>query len=188
MSFPRRFDGVAAAICLSVTALFVGCGGSGSEDASTTSAKQHEGSRGSHASRAHYLKQAEAICAHGVRETRLVSAKLPSRIAQAPTPEAAIDTGLVKPGIEILDREAVNLRSLQPRPKSAQLEIFLGLYDPIIALARERLKAGLASERERARSLELLIASLSDEQSAAARRFGFRTCAVGFTSALRGAT
>lgn len=135
-----------------------------------------------------YFKQAEAICAQGIRETRLVGAKLPARIGQAPTPEAGVDTGLVKPGIAILDREATSLRRLEPRPGSSQLEIFLGLYDPIIALARERLRAGLAHERQRARSLELLIASLGDEQSAAARAFGFRACAVGFTRALRGST
>jgi hypothetical protein len=174
---------------LTATGILVGCGGSSGHDSTqSSSTRQNEGSPVSRASRAHYVDQAETICARGIGETRAVGAQLPERIAHAPTPEAGIDTGLVKPGIEILDREATSLRSLEPRPKSSQLEIFLGLYDPIIALANERLKAGLAHEPQRARSIELLIASLSEEQSVAARRFGFHACAVGFTRALRGST
>lgn len=169
--------------------MLIGCGGSSSPSSpSASSIGQNEHPLPLAVSRTHYIERAETICKRGLRETRVVGSELAERIAEAPTPEAGIDIGLVKPGIEILDREATSLRSLEPRPRSSDLEVFLGLYDPIIALARERLNAGLADERERAHNIELLVAALSDEQSAVASRFGFRACAVGFTRALRGST
>jgi hypothetical protein len=93
---------------------------------------------------------------------------------------------LVRPGTKILDRESSRLRELNDTPESGPVEIFIGLFDAILALAEQRIEAGQAGELERAHSLELLIADLAEQQSAAARRAGLRACMVGFTQALGG--
>lgn len=93
----------------------------------------------------------------------------------------------MRPGAEILSREADSLRNIEPQPTSRSLEVFLGLFDPILELARQRLQAGTSGDPEQARRLELMIASLEDEQSAAARQLGLDACSVEFTNALGGA-
>lgn len=187
MSPARRLSWQATIGCLTAIGALSGCGGSSAPHRPAESAG-HGKPPAASSLPTNYISRAEATCKRGIRETRAVGSELPERISQAPTPETGIDTGLVKPGIEILTREATSLRSLKPRPDAHKLEIFLNLYDPIIALARERLNAGFAHERQRAHNIELLIAALSDEQSSMAHRLGFRACAVGFTRALRGST
>jgi hypothetical protein len=175
-------------IAVIATAAFSGCGGS--NETSPRTASDASG-RSAHRSaprvdRTQYLKRAEAICSRSTRDTRALGRKLPQVFSRSSSAQEAITIGLVKPGIEILSRQASDLRGLGPAPNSRALKVYLGLFDPIIALARERLRAGTADEPERAHSLELMISGLGNEQSAAARRFGLRACSVYFTRALGG--
>jgi hypothetical protein len=128
----------------------------------------------------------EAICRQSTLETRALRRKLPEAFSRSASPQDAITNGIVKPGIEILSHESTRLRDLGVSPSSSSLKIYLGLFEPIVELARQRLQVGTAGENERAHSLELLIAGLEDEQSAAARRVGLDACSVGFNRALEG--
>lgn len=137
------------------------------------------------AERDRYSERAEAICRDGLRETRVLGRGLPKVLASSDSPQKGITNGLVRPGTEILSREATKLRNLEPVPNSRALEVYLGLFEPIVELARQRLEAGVG-DPEQARKLELMITSLEDEQSAAARQFGLEACAVEFIRALGG--
>jgi hypothetical protein len=134
--------------------------------------------------RSRYARRAEAICRRSVAAAQAVGRVLPEAVSRAASPQVGITTALVRPGVEILSREAAALRSLGPGPRSTALQTYLGLFEPIVELAHQRLQAGLASEFERARELEVLIAGLADEQSTAARRYGFHACSIEFTRAL----
>ncbi|HEV7615373.1 MAG TPA: hypothetical protein VGO36_04000 [Solirubrobacterales bacterium] len=106
-------------------------------------------------------------------------------MSTAASPQQGITGGVVGPGIAILSAEAAGLRKLGPPPASPAFEIYLGLFDPIIELARQRFQAG-TTDPEQARRLELMVASLNAEQSAAAKRFGLRACGIEFNAALGG--
>lgn len=164
-----------------------GCGNSEVPSPSTTDTTSREAQRpASSADRARYVERAEAICRKALGETHALGHELSKVLSNADSPQKGITNGLVRPGTEILSHEAAELRSLKPTPNSRALETYLGLFEPIVELARQRLEAGDAEELEQARTLELMIATLEDEQSAAARQFGFHACGVGFTRALGG--
>jgi hypothetical protein len=124
------------------------------------------------------------ICRRANREARAVGRELPNVFSQSSSPQVAIANGLIRPGVEILSGESAALRSLRPDPSSRSLGLFIGLFDPIVALARERLETSGGANPERGHELELMIARLSDEQVAAARRVGLTACSVDFTRAL----
>lgn len=175
-------------LALSVTAVFSGCGSSGNSAPTPTVGSTGAGldRPASRVDKAHYIARAEGVCRRGLRETRALGRNLSEIVANAASPQRGITNGLVRPGTEILSREAARLRGLRPRPDSQALEIYLGLFDPIVELGRQRLVAGNADDPDRAHSLELMIASLGNEQSVAARRFGLKACSVPFTRALGG--
>jgi hypothetical protein len=175
-------------LALCATALFTGCGSSG-ESAPETAVRSVDTAPDRSASavdKGRYVARAEAICRRALRETRALGRNLSGVLSNAPSPQQGITSGLVRPGTEILSREAAELRDLRPQPDSRLLEIYLGLFDPIVELGRQRLLAGTADEPDRAHDLELMIASLGNEQSVAAHRFGLQACGVPFTRALGG--
>jgi hypothetical protein len=176
---------------LSVLAVAVILGGCGSSDSGETEAATEttsSTSRNAHSGvdPARYSKRAEGICARGVRETHTLGRRLAEVVSNSATPEAAITNGVVKPGIEILEREGNSLRSLGQPPDSRTWQVFVGLYDPIVELARQRLQATAAGEPERARGIEQMIGRLEGERSAAARQLGLDSCGVQFSRALGG--
>lgn len=165
---------------------FVGCGGSGNTASSGSTAGPDGASASPGAAkidRGRYIDRAEAICRRSVREARAVGDALSQAVAGAASPQVGITTNLIRPAVEILDRESARLRSLGPAPPSQTLAVYLGLFDPIVELARQRLRAGLANEVEWAHRLELLIAGLADEQSQAAEQYGLGACSVKFAQA-----
>lgn len=130
------------------------------------------------------MQRAEAICRRSVARTRALGRGLSKAVANAPSPAQGITTALVGPGIAILSREAAELRRLGTPPDSPALATYLGLFDPILELARQRFQAGSRGDIGQARRLELMIADLSAEQSAAAKEFGLRACSIEFSAAL----
>lgn len=113
-----------------------------------------------------------------------VGRQLPDAFSQYPSPQAAIANGLIRPGIAILSQEAADLRSLEPHSSPGPLRLFVGLFDPVVALSRKRLQTASETEPERGHQLELMIARLGDEQAAAARKAGLTACGVNFIQAL----
>ena len=178
--------GRSALLIALATAALTGCGGSRSATSETTDTVVPTHRTASDVDRGLYIAKAEAICRRGLRKTHALGRNLPEVLSSSASPQEGITNGLVRPGTEILSREAAGLRNIRPAPNSRALEIYLGLFEPIVELAHQRLEAGTAGELERAHNLELMIASLGDEQSAAAHQFGLHACSVKFTRALGG--
>ena len=131
-----------------------------------------------------YIESADAICGAARREKRLLGRNL------IPVGTAPLDTTteqLVAPGIEILEREAARLRAIQPRPENPSLETYLGLFDPILVLAEQRLQAGRSGDSGTAATLENSVTDLEDAQRLAAVAAGLDECGLGFAAALSGA-
>ncbi|MBA3338373.1 MAG: hypothetical protein H0T54_01235, partial [Geodermatophilaceae bacterium] len=133
-----------------------------------------------------YLRNAEAIC----RRAQDESDKVRQRFLTSPPPAgsgplALTTEGLVRPGIEILANEAEQFQNLKPRPVNANLERFIGLFDPILVLANERLRLGVSGgDIGEAHRLEQLISELEDEQARAAGRSGLLECRTNLVRAL----
>jgi hypothetical protein len=170
-------------IVLATAATLAGCGDGGDVTA-TAPAPARSAAPG--LDKPTYARRAEAICERGVAKIQALGRRLPEIVSAAASPQEGINSGLVGPGIAILSAEAAGLRNLGTPPPSAALETYLGLFDPIIELARQRFQAGSAGDSGRARRLELMVADLNGEQSAAARQFGLRACGVEFNAALGG--
>lgn len=128
--------------------------------------------------------RAEAICRDDLEKVDVLARRLPEELANNRGPNAVTEL-LVTPGVRILNGEAKDLESLESAA-SPGFELFVGLFDPVIELAEQRVEAGNAGDTSRAHSLELLIAELQDEQSTIARRLGLKACAINFTEALGG--
>jgi hypothetical protein len=110
--------------------------------------------------------------------------KFPAAAGSSGSVGETIATGLVRPGIAILDRRAARLRAIEPTPASEDLRVYLGLYDPIVELSRQLLQPSEANDGGRSKELELIIAALGHEQRDVARTIGFKACATTFTEAL----
>jgi hypothetical protein len=182
----RRFSALLAT-AVTVAVVLTGCGGSGNSQTDTTRSNSSPPRPVSGVNKTRYVERAEAICRQSVRETHTLGQELSQTASHSTSIQDTIARGLVKPGIGILSRQASRLRGLRPIPSSRDLYVYLGLFDPIIELSRQLLQAGETGNTAQSHNLELMIAGLGNEQSAAARHFGFRTCSVGFTSALGGA-
>jgi|GEM_PF-5314148 len=133
-----------------------------------------------------YIARAEPICRRSIVEVHALGEHLAAAAGDAESIGATVASGLVKPGIEILSDKAADLRAIRPAPNAADLNVYLGLFDPIVELSRQLLQAAEANDGSRLHELELIVADLGREQSAAARGFGFRDCALGFTDSLGG--
>jgi hypothetical protein len=162
----------------------IGCGG-GSET-ETVSSRTGPSPAVTRADVERYVAEAEPICRQSVSETEVLGERLPQAASHSETLQETVARGLVRPGITILSRKASRLRDLKPTPESENLRVYLGLFDPIVELSRQLLQVSESGDAGRGHELELMIADLGSEQSAAARRFGFRACSVEFTDALGG--
>lgn len=166
-------------LVVALLALFVaGCGG-GSDDVPTSAegGSQESGT---------YVARADRICAEMIADSRSMG----NRFRQIP--RVGVDAltlttrHLVKPAIPILEGSARRLRALESQAGSVELESYVALFDPIVALARERALAGEAGDSDRARELELLSLELTVLQRNLAREAGLKTCDVDFIETFSG--
>ncbi|HEX4668651.1 MAG TPA: hypothetical protein VH275_01580 [Solirubrobacterales bacterium] len=156
--------------------LLGGCGGGSETAAEDATQPQGAGEAGDRA----YVAAADRICAGMVADSRRMAAhfsNLPNLGLRALT---LTTRELVEPALPILERSAARLRALEGAAKSLPLESYVSLYDPIIAVVRERAKAGEAGDATRAHALELQMLDLSDLQRRLAREAGLKTCDVDF--------
>jgi hypothetical protein len=167
-------------------ALLAGCGG-GSSSSTADEPTTPAASAGNPRQVAAWSRRAEAICRRASAEARVISAKLAEVIARSESQPEGINEGLVKPGVVILERESRRLRALRSPPESTDVERFVGLFEPVVVLARARAAAGEEANLEAQRELEQLIIGLTGEQTAFARRSGLQACETGFVEALGGA-
>jgi hypothetical protein len=173
--------GVLAAAALVLLAFGAGCGG----DSDSVEAVPRPRPEATVADRA-YAAKANAICRDALAQTR----KLGERFRSAATESDLLKTTtehLVKPGIVIRARMADRLRGL-PAPTQGEEAVaaYVELFDPIEALSRDRLRAGLAGDIEESARFEQLLLSLGEEQTAAARLAGLDACTASFVTAATG--
>jgi hypothetical protein len=159
-------------------ALLLGGCGEGSETTAEDAATQPQDAR--EAGDRPYVGAADRICAGMVADSRRMAehfSEMPNLGLRALT---LTTRELVEPALPILERSAARLRALEGSANSLPLESYVSLYDPIIAVVRERVKAGEAGDATRAHSLELQMLDLSELQRRLAREAGLKTCDVDF--------
>lgn len=166
-----------AAILAVLALLLYGCGG-GSETTAQDAAAQPSNApqRGSRA----YVAAADRICAGMIADSRRMAVRfrhLPNRGLDA---LALTTRALVEPALPALERSARRMRALAARSDSLPLESYVSLYDPIIAVVRDRALVGETGDATRAHALELQMLDLSDLQRGLARDAGLKTCDVDF--------
>ncbi len=128
--------------------------------------------------------RAEAICRRATSEAEPLIANLGRTVRQSGSPDQGIDRGLVRPGIRILEREDAALAKLNPTPESAVFSAYVGLFEPVLSLAHQRLEAGESLDYGTAHELEILIGSLTGEQTKLAASIGLVGCETDFFKAL----
>ena len=87
---------------------------------------------------------------------------------------------LFRPALPIVEANAKRLRALTAGATSSDFEAFVSLYDPVLALLRQRVEAGEAGDRDRSRALEAQIVELAALQQRLARAAGVVECDVDF--------
>lgn len=150
-----------------------GCGG-GSDSTTETTATGP--------ANAAVVAKADAVCQTMIEDSQRMGAKF----GQAPPKTDPLEyttRELVKPAIGILEESARDLRALQPQAESPNFDAYVELFDPILALARDRVATGLAGDEARAHELELQMVKLSELQRPLAKSAGLTTCDVDFFEA-----
>lgn len=153
--------------------LLVGCGEGSEETTQTTTAQKGE-------SRA-YVAAADRICAGMIADSRRMAAEF-SRYPNDEGLRALTVTTreLVEPALPVLERSGRRLRALERSTDSVPFGSYVALYDPIVAVVRDRVEAGEAGDETRAHALELQMLDLSDLQRRLALEAGLKTCDVDF--------
>jgi hypothetical protein len=172
------------AICLiliATTAALSGCGGSGSGSSSSPAPRSEAIAAVPDPPTA---RRAEAICRRAGAEVGVVAGNLPAAMKRNSSAEQGITEGLVRPAIGILEREGADLEGLHPKPESATFSTFVGLFEPVISLAHQRLASGEAADIGTSQQLEKLTESLTTEQAKLAASLGLTACETDFFEAL----
>lgn len=163
---------------LTVLVLFTlalnGCGGGSETTAQDAQAEPQEGNAQT------YVEEADRICVGMVAESRRMAVRF-SRLSDPGLSALALTTKeLVAPALPILERSAGRMRVLAGRSDILALESYASLYDPIVAVVRERVRAGEAGDEARAHALELQMLDLSALQRKLAREAGLQSCDIDF--------
>ena len=92
--------------------------------------------------------------------------------------------GFGKPGIKLVKRIARRQQALQAAAEDPKYALYAELFDPIIVLAEQRLRAGQANELAESQIRQNQLTALGNEQREAAHRAGLRSCDVDFLDAM----
>lgn len=170
-------------VAVLTASLFAGCGGDSEQSTPEPPADARAaGETDSHA----YVPEAERICAGLIAKSRQMGAEF-REIPQVGVDALTLTTReLVKPAVPILESNARKLRTLQAGA-SVAFDSYVALFDPIVSVVRERVRAGEGGDGERAHELELVLSDLSNLQRSLAREAGLRTCDVDFIQAFSSA-
>ncbi|HEU4393580.1 MAG TPA: hypothetical protein VFR04_08105 [Solirubrobacterales bacterium] len=165
---------IAAVVALSLA----GCGG-GSEPSAPDPQAGSAAERPSTEAADAYLAKADAICHEMVQDSLRMGAKF-SESPPGGDPLTFTTEELVRPATVILERSARQLRALEPGSGADSFNAYVDLFDPIMSLARNRVRAGEAGDATRAHELELLLVDLSELQRPLAESAGLKACDVDF--------
>jgi hypothetical protein len=167
------------ALVLTATLLAAGCGGGegGESDANLEKSGQSE------ALPADMVSRADSNCRDFLREARRIGREAFEGSPPATILELATER-LVKPSIPVLEGMAKRQQALESEANNSSFNLYAELFDPIVAIARERLEAGRAGDAAKAKRLEELLTNLGLEQRQAAREAGLGDCDIDFQHAL----
>jgi hypothetical protein len=131
--------------------------------------------------------RANRSCRQMLRDVKRAG-RAATRVNYSSTLELATE-GFAKPGLRLTKALAARQQALEPAAGDARFSAYADLFDPIIVLGEQGLRAGRANDRARSEELRDLLTGLGEDQREAARRAGLRDCSVDFLAALvRGAT
>jgi hypothetical protein len=175
------------ALALLVVALALavaGCGGGDEETADTAPPATKEGAppKQDSPSSLASVKRAEAVCGEMIAEAKRLGLALRNR-KEFPSDPLELTTILIAPAIPVLATSARRLRALKDESADPDFEAYVGVYDPILALLRQRVEAGKGGDRERAQELESQLLDLIALQRQLARSAGLDGCDVDFIEA-----
>jgi hypothetical protein len=167
-----RLAAVALLVCI---VALPACGGGSSQSSSVTDT-----------GRTGYRPAVNGICRDLLRETRKIGRHFIQSVQAGGQEDllAAETQELVRPGLRVLERTSRRLRAVQARVQNPALGVYVGLFEPIVQLARLRLRAGRAGDLAESKNLERQMEELGAEQRTAARLAGVRVCQVDLLHAL----
>jgi hypothetical protein len=166
-----------------VSLTLAGCGGGDEATTQVATAKEEQASREQEGQLSpSTARRAEAVCAGMVAEAKRLGRALQTR-EEFPSDPLQTTTILIAPSIPIVAASAKRLRFLEDQPVSSDFEAYVKVYDPILAMLRQRVAAGEAGDRQRAQELELQLLDLISLQRQLARAAGLDGCDVDFIQA-----
>lgn len=167
-------------ILLLVALLLGGCGGGGRE---TTADSSTEASTAPPTGSRDYVAAGDRICAEMVAEARQMGRRF-QEFDNPGLPALTLTTReLIEPALPILERSGARFRALESGSESLELGSYTALYDPIVAVVRDRVEAGREGDATRAHALELQMLELGELQRGLAREAGLKSCDVDFIQA-----
>lgn len=152
----------------------VGCGGGGDGEGETQTQRIPPS----------VLAKAEANCRYFLREIKQIGAGSLVREDPGMNNLELTTEHLVRPSVPLLERIAARQQALQPAARNYWFDLYAEIFDPIVALAKQRLASGAAGNYFRSRDLEDLLTSRGLEQMDAARNAGLSECDVDFQNVL----
>jgi hypothetical protein len=175
------------ALALTVLALvlaFAGCGGGDDETTTAAPPVQREGTsqKQDPPPSSAYVERAEAVCADMVAEAKRLGRAFQER-EEFPSDPLQTTTQLIAPAIPLLTTSASRLRALEDESGDPDFEAYVGVYDPILALLRQRVEAGKDGDREQAQDLDSQLLDMVALQRQLAAATGLDACDVDFIEA-----
>lgn len=170
----KRFAATLALLALVLS----GCGG-GSDTTAQKAATPPQSDASQHGSRA-YVAAADRVCAGMIAASRRFAGRLGRSSDRGLSALALTTRALIEPALPPLERSADRLRALAAKSDDLAFQSYVSLYDPIIAVVRDRAAAGEDGDATEAHALELQMLDLSNLQRKLAREAGLKTCDVDF--------
>lgn len=128
------------------------------------------------------VARANANCRQMLRQVKAV-ARRSLRHSYANTLEMVTE-GLAKPGLHLVKRVAERQQALERIADNPGFNRYADLFDPIIVLAEQRVRAGQELDVPTAERLQVSLTALGEEQRRAARSAGLDDCGVDFFAAM----
>ena len=152
--------------------ILASCGGGGDSGVRTAGAKASP----------EVIARANVNCRQMLRNVKRVAKRVLNH--GYPSALALINEGFVKPGISLIKGVAKRQQTLEHAADDPRFDLYANLFDPIIVLAEQRLRAGQTEDRAQSLKLQDLLTSLGQEQRQAARLAGLHDCDVDFLNAM----
>jgi hypothetical protein len=159
-------------------ALLAGCGSGGGDStaeatAPTVSAKDAARQR----------REAEAICTRLVGDAHSFARHAFDELSKYPNTLEFTTEALIAPALPVVERSARELREVRGEAADPQLSAYVAMFDPILSLLEERVRAGRRGDGNEAHQIEDQLIEFGAIQENLAREAGLKICAVSLVGA-----